>query len=96
MIQVLSLEPVAMPSAGEYWRYTELREPFDVLADESVVPLTAGGDARRHYGPAVFGRDQGNIGLKRASIRISRPYLSRLAARLMKPPIFGLSLRALV
>ena len=44
MVQVLSLEPVAMPSAGEYWRYTELREPFDVLADEFVVSLTAGGE----------------------------------------------------
>ena len=40
MVQVLSLEPVAMPSAGKYRRNTKLREPFDVLADEFMVPLT--------------------------------------------------------
>jgi hypothetical protein len=45
MVQVLGLEPVAMPSAGEYRRYTKLRKPFDLLADEFVVPLTEDGDA---------------------------------------------------
>lgn len=44
MVKVLSLEPLAMPSPGEYWRYTKLRQPLDVLADEFVVPLTAGGE----------------------------------------------------
>ena len=45
MVQILSREPVAVPSAGEYRRYTKLREPFDVLADEFMVPLTDRRDA---------------------------------------------------
>ena len=45
MVQVLSLEPVAMPSAGEYRRHTKLCESFDVLADEFMVALTDDGDA---------------------------------------------------
>jgi hypothetical protein len=45
MVEILSLEPRAMHSAGEYWRYTKLCEPFDVLADKFMVPLTDGRDA---------------------------------------------------
>jgi hypothetical protein len=45
MVQVLGLEPVAMPSAREYRRYTKLRKPFNVLADEFMVALTDDGDA---------------------------------------------------
>jgi hypothetical protein len=34
-----------MHSAGEYWRYTKLRKPFDLLANEFMVPMTDSGDA---------------------------------------------------
>ena len=52
VVQVLSLQQGTMHSAGKRWWHTKLREPFDMLADEIMVPMTESRNSGRlHAAP---------------------------------------------
>ena len=53
MVQILRLQARRNAFPGEYWRYSQLCEPFDLFANESMGPMTA-----------MFGRGKNDIGLR--------------------------------